>query len=59
MSPAMAAEHGATALVAMVMLGMMAYGSAKHGFVTMFQLRLGRVVMLLSYVDFAGLALWH
>ena len=48
--------NGGTAVIGMVMLGMMAYGTWRHGFLALFNQRMGRVVMALGWLDLMGLA---
>ena len=50
--------NGGTTIIGMVMLGLMAYGTWRHGFLALFDRRLGRVVMALGWLDLVGLACW-
>ena len=50
--------NGGTTIIGMLMLCMMAYGTWRYGFFTLFDKRLGRVVMVLGLVDLAGLVCW-
>lgn len=50
--------NGGTALIGVVMLCLMAYGTWRWGFFALFDQRLGRIVMGLGLVDLVGLACW-
>ena len=50
--------NGGTAVIGMLMLCMMAYGTMRFGFFALFDQPLGRVVMILGLVDIAGLVCW-
>ena len=50
--------NAATAVIGMVMLGMMAYGTWRFGFVALFVRPFGRVVMILGLIDLVGLMCW-
>ena len=55
MPPATLLVNGGTTMIGLLMLCMMAYGTWRHGFLAQFDQRLGRVVMILGWVDLAGL----
>lgn len=59
MSPTFAIEHGATSILGIVILGTIAYGTWLFGFPHMFNERVGRIVMILGVIDFAGLVCWR
>ncbi len=59
MSVESALGHGSTAIIGMVMLGMMAWGTLKYGFFRQFDQQLGRRIMLLGWLDAVGLVIWH
>ena len=50
--------NGGTTIIGLVMLCIMAYGTQRYGFFALFEKRLGRVVMVLGWVDLAGLVCW-
>lgn len=54
----LALEHASTSVLGMVILGMIAWGAWRTGYVRMFTMPLGRLVMSLAVLDAVGLAFW-
>ena len=50
--------NGATAVIGLVMLCLMAFGSWRFGFLPLFRRPLGRVIMVLGVIDLVGLMCW-
>ncbi len=58
MTQTAAIEHACTSLLGLVILGLIAWGTWRYGFVLLFRQRLGRLVMGLAFLDAVGLAMW-
>lgn len=58
MTNALAAEHSLTSVVGLVILGLIAWGAWRFGYLPMFRKPVGRLVMALAVLDAVGLAFW-
>ncbi len=58
MSPLFAIEHGVTSILGMIILGTITYGTWRFGFARMFVEPFGRVVKILSIIDFICVIIW-
>lgn len=58
MAPIVATEHACTSLLGLVILGLIAWGTWRYGYVRLFTLPLGRLVLGLALLDAIAVAMW-